>query len=49
MIHRKTNDLFHRMPLVCDTASDRVNSFVAGRKQAQDSPGSLHTIVSSVE
>ena len=48
---------FKRMPHTCmsvsPTDSERVNSLVirnlTGRKQAQDPPGSLHTIVSSVE
>ena len=55
VIHRKKNDLLHKDTTyiymsVSPTDSGK-NSHVngAGRKQAQDPPGSLHTIVSSVE
>ena len=47
VIHRKKNDLLHKYT---PTDSGK-NSHVVGtgRKQAQNPPGSLHTIVSSVE
>ena len=47
MIDRKKNDLLHKYT---PTDSGK-NSHVVGtgRKQAQDPPGSLHAIVSSVE
>ena len=54
VIHHSKNDLLHKNATYVHmsvSASGKVNSFVIGngRKQAQDPPGSLHTIVSSVE
>ena len=56
VIHRKKNDLLHKdatYMYVCVTYRLRKGEFTrntkTGRKQAQDPPGSLHTIVSSVE
>ena len=42
----KKNDLSYKDVIVCVTASGWVNSLV---KKAQEPPGSLHTLVSSVE
>ena len=48
MIHRKKNDLLHKYTLT-DSGKNYSPVVGTGRKQAQDPPGSLHTIVSSVE
>ena len=55
MIHRKKNDLLHKdtiyidMPVSPTDSGKNSHVVETGRKQAQDPPGSLHTIVSSVE
>ena len=49
MIHRKKNDQVYKGQQVCVASSGKLNELTVNRKQAQDLPGSLHTIVSSVE
>ena len=55
VVHRKKNDLLHKdtiyidMPVSPTDSGKNSHVVETGRKQAQDPPGSLHTIVSSVE